>query len=154
MARHLLQRTMQVYEREKQPAVIKRAADYFRQLTEGRYTNVYVPLGDKRIEVERRDGHRFEPAYLSRGTVEQLYLAMRFALVHEYRQQVDLPLVLDDIFVNFDPERTQAALRTLADIAEEGQILFFTCHPHIAGHCLELNLQHRTLNIADTVQIR
>ncbi|MCX7571810.1 AAA family ATPase [Tumebacillus sp. DT12] len=146
VARHLLQRTMGIYEREKQPAVIKRAADYFRRLTEGRYTGVYVPLGDKRIEVERQDGHRFEPAYLSRGTVEQLYLAMRFALVHEYRQSVALPLVLDDIFVNFDPERTKAALRTLVEIAGEQQILFFTCHPHISGCLREMRAEHHLLS--------
>lgn len=132
LTRHILQRAMEVYEKEKQPGVLKKASSYLQEMTEGRYRRVLAPIGEQTLKVERRDGRRFEPAFLSRGTVEQLYLAMRFALVEEYASQVVLPLILDDIFVNFDPYRTRAAIRTLETIGEMRQVLFFTCHAHLS----------------------
>ena len=55
-------------------------------------------------------------------------------LVREFaRRGIELPVVMDDLFVNFDEERTIAAVEYLAEVASEGQqILFFTCHQHLA----------------------
>ncbi|MDT2193260.1 hypothetical protein [Paenibacillus larvae] len=68
---------------------------------------------------------------MSRGTAEQLYLSMRFALADEYRNKAVLPLILDDIFVNFDPVRTRRCLGLLKILRKDRQILLFTCHSHI-----------------------
>jgi hypothetical protein len=38
-------------------------------------------------------------------------------------------VVLDDILVNFDPERAKAACQVIMDLSERFQILFLTCHP-------------------------
>ena len=56
------------------------------------------------------------------------------ATVHELGQKgIDLPMVFDDVLVNFDQLRTEAAVDTLCEFAEENrQILFFTCHLHLA----------------------
>ena len=71
---------------------------------------------------------------LSGGTREQLFLAVRLAVVGEFtRQGIELPMILDDILVNFDQLRTETAVETLLEFAAEGQqILFFTCHLHLA----------------------
>ena len=63
-----------------------------------------------------------------------MFLAIRFALVREFaRRGIELPVVMDDLFVNFDEERTVAAVDCLIEIASEGQqVLFFTCHQHLA----------------------
>ena len=66
---------------------------------------------------------------LSRGTVDQLYLAVRLAiceLVLPPEKQV--PIVLDDALANFDDGRCALALEALARLGEERQILLFTCH--------------------------
>lgn len=69
---------------------------------------------------------------MSRGTAEQLYLAMRFGLIGEYsRRAPSLPLVLDDVVVNFDPGRLSSTLRVIGQVAQKHQILLFTCHPHV-----------------------
>ncbi|MBO8171420.1 MAG: AAA family ATPase [Bacillaceae bacterium] len=145
MTRHVMQKAMEIYEREKQPGVLKRASKYLQVMTDGRYVRILAPLGENKIEVERGDGRRLEPAYLSRGTVEQLYLAMRFALVEEYGKQALLPMILDDIFVNFDPERMKRAVRTLQEAAKERQIFFFTCHPHISRLFQEEAVTHQKI---------
>ncbi len=46
---------------------------------------------------------------------------------------IELPMIVDDILVNFDQLRTEAAVDALLAFAEEGQqVLFFTCHLHLA----------------------
>jgi len=123
------------YEAERQPEVLKLAGEYFEQMTDGRYCRVIAPLGEVRLEVERADGgERLAPAALSRGTGEQLYLAMRLALARAYgRRAVALPLVADDILVNFDNDRARATATLLHDFARDGhQVFAFTCHRHLA----------------------
>ncbi len=121
------------YEAERQPEVVRLASRYFQMMTDGRYTRVIAPLGENRLEVEQDRGDRLPPAALSRGTGEQLYLAMRLALAKVYgNQAVPLPLVADDILVNFDDDRARATAALLDLYASEGhQILAFTCHRHL-----------------------
>ena len=69
---------------------------------------------------------------LSRGAREQLYLAFRIALVEDLgERKAALPLVLDDILVNFDPARAEAALDLLARLADTHQVLALTCHERV-----------------------
>jgi uncharacterized protein YhaN len=91
-----------------------------------------VPLGEMRLEITPQHGMSRTTDVLSRGTAEQLYLSMRLAFVREYAKHAGpLPLVVDDIFVNFDPGRAQAAMKILGEIAQTHQVLVFTCHPHV-----------------------
>ena len=121
-------------ERTCQPATLATAARYLEQLTAGRYRTLWTPLGERRLRVEGEDGRALRVEELSNGTREQLFLAVRLALVREFAEQgIELPMVLDDILVNFDQSRTEAAIDTLIDFARSGQqILFFTCHLHLA----------------------
>ncbi|HJT32219.1 MAG TPA: hypothetical protein VJ783_09260, partial [Pirellulales bacterium] len=48
------------------------------------------------------------------------------------RRGIELPLVLDDVLVNFDAKRGKAAALALRDFASAGhQVLVFTCHEHL-----------------------
>ena len=122
------------YERERQPQTLQDASQLLRELTAGRYTRVWTPMDEDRLLVDEPDGRSLPVEVLSRGTREQLFLSLRLALVRLYaRRGVRLPMVLDDVLVNFDDARTKAAAGLLAQFAEEGhQLLVFTCHEHIA----------------------
>ena len=136
------------YEEERQPGVLKEATQLFSDLTRGRYRRIISPLGEDHLEVERHDGKRMTTDELSRGTAEQLYLAMRLALAKEYSERtLALPLIMDDILVNFDLPRTEAALEVLAKFAEHRQILFFTCHHHLVQLLRRQNLPFNHLEI-------
>lgn len=133
VCQHLLDQARQVYERERQPAVLREASKFFASMTGGRYVRVKVPLGEMRLEVEAENGTSSPTDILSRGTAEQLYLAMRLAFICEYAKHAGpLPLVIDDILVNFDPERAKATIAVLGQIAVTHQVLVFTCHPHVS----------------------
>jgi uncharacterized protein YhaN len=134
LCKTLLDETRKIYETERQPGVLRQASLFFKVMTEGHYIRVIAPLDGAEIQVERADGVRLPPQLLSRGTAEQLYLAMRLALVREYASTNDaLPVVFDDVFVNFDPARTRNTLQAVRELAETHQVLLFTCHPHLVN---------------------
>jgi uncharacterized protein YhaN len=139
LCRALLDETRKVYETERQPEVLRQASSFFNVMTEGRYIRVIAPLDGGEIQVERTDGVRLAPQVLSRGTAEQLYLSMRLALVREYANHVDpLPVVFDDIFVNFDPDRSRTSLKAVRELCATHQVLMFTCHPHLVKQVDEI----------------
>lgn len=127
----LIRRAKEIYERERQPGVLLRASQYMRTITDGQFVRVVSRLGEKSIFIERKSGEQIDSSLLSRGTAEQLYLAMRFALADEYSKTVVLPLIMDDIFVNFDADRLSRTLTVLTAVAQRHQIILFTCHEHV-----------------------
>ncbi|MFV1968790.1 MAG: ATP-binding protein, partial [Pirellulaceae bacterium] len=130
IAAHLIDRARMKYERERRPAVLKAAEHFFTHFTKGNYTEIRVPVDGDQFMVLAPDGSTKEVAQLSRGTAEQLYLALRFGFVREFvRHSEPLPLVFDDILVNFDPGRAHATVEALLDLSQSLQILLFTCHP-------------------------
>jgi uncharacterized protein YhaN len=84
----MLDETRKVYENDRQPDVLRHASRFFRTMSEDRYARVVAPLDGTDLQVERRDGVRLLPQLLSRGTAEQLYMAIRFALLRDYAGHV------------------------------------------------------------------
>jgi uncharacterized protein YhaN len=121
------------YERQRQPETLQEASGYLERLTQGRYCRVWTPLGEHALRVDDAEGNSLPVEVLSRGTREQLFLSLRLALASSYaRRGATLPLILDDVLVNFDAERAKAAAAVLRDFAAAGhQLLVFTCHEHI-----------------------
>jgi uncharacterized protein YhaN len=126
----LLARARRRFEEEQQPRVVQLASEHFAALTGGRYRRVFIPTGEER-ELRVGDGERdWSAAQLSRGTREQLYLAFRLAVVRDFGEtRGALPLIVDDVLVNFDPERARGAIRLLARLSTQHQVIAFTCHP-------------------------
>jgi uncharacterized protein YhaN len=134
LAERAAEQARAAYERDRQPAVLTAASEALARLTRNRYVRIWAPLGSRTLRVDDDHGRTFAVEQLSGGTREQLFLALRLGLVrHASERGVELPLILDDVFVNFDQLRTEAAFETLRDFADEGrQVLFFTCHLHLA----------------------
>lgn len=130
IAEHLLSRARERFEREQQPEVIKQAGMFFSTITKGAYSSVFKPLGEDTIFAVAEDGTRREPDHLSRGTVEQLYLSLRLGHILSHSAQNEaLPVIMDDIMVNFDPDRAATTAQTIAELSKHNQVFLFTCHP-------------------------
>jgi uncharacterized protein YhaN len=149
LARNIIGKAIEKYEQERQPGVIKEAQSFFSKMTLGRYSRIFAPLDDEsRIYVEDKDGRRKDIRGLSRGTAEQLYLSLRFGFVREFNKRAEsLPIIFDEIFVNFDPERFRAACEAIKELAKTNQILYFTCHPE------SVNLFHQIIPDSRVIEL-
>jgi len=121
-------------EQDRQPQMLQQASSLLSQLTCGKYSRIWTRLGEKALLVDDDHGHSLRVEHLSSGTREQVFLAVRLAMIQDFaRKGTELPMVLDDVTVNFDQSRTEAAAQTLMDVAKQGQqILLLTCHLHFA----------------------
>lgn len=134
LASGLLSETQERYGRERQPEVVKHASHVFSTITEGRYTGLSVPLDGGPVEAYDTTSSARKPSELSRGAAEQLYLALRIGLITRLGDVgAGLPVLMDDVLVNFDPARKRGAVDAVAELAASRQVVFFTCHPDTAA---------------------
>jgi uncharacterized protein YhaN len=129
LAHHALQKVKEDYQKTKLPAVLETSSVYFSKITEGEYQSILFTDANELV-VLKEDGTRFFPHELSRGTAEQVYLAIRLAVASNAGPE-DFPILMDDIAVNFDQKRTRRTLSLIQEIAQDRQVLFFTCHSHL-----------------------
>lgn len=117
---------------------MRRAGQLFGELTGGSFAGLCVDFdgGDRAVLRGVRPGEGATGTVgvegMSEGTRDQLYLALRLAsLERALEAQEPLPLILDDILVNFDDSRARSVLRVLRDFSERAQVLLFVHHEHL-----------------------
>ncbi|MFC5405734.1 AAA family ATPase [Cohnella soli] len=132
LSERLIARTKAVFEEEKQPEVLLRASGHFRRMTDSAYVRIVAPGETKALFAETAEKQLIDSAFLSRGTQEQLYLAMRFALCEAASPDKPLPLLLDDLFVHFDEVRLKHTIPVIEELSRTRQVLLFTCHASVA----------------------
>jgi uncharacterized protein YhaN len=119
-----------VFREKYQPEILKTASDFISKFTAGRYTQL-VFNESKHLSVKYSVSGEFIQVHesLSRGTLEQIYLALRLAVAEGIdKTKGQLPFVFDEIFVNWDEERMTRAIDTLSEIAKKRQVFYMTCH--------------------------
>ena len=125
------------FRAEHQPDLLLRAGGHLRHLTRGRYHRIQLgEPGDASFYL--RGPAAPEPRQvgkpLSQGTMEQVYLALRLAIIdHLDSGGEHLPLFMDEALVNWDASRRDRAFELLERVAEQRQVFLFTCHPAMAA---------------------
>jgi len=133
LALSLLAEARRRHEKDQQPRIIQLASRTFQELTAGRYLQIYASSEEPgSLFVCDSSGRDWPTEALSRGTREQLFFAFRLAVVEEFGEaRCPLPVIIDDILVNFDPSRARRAVQTLARLSSRHQVVAFTCHPEV-----------------------
>ena len=148
--------------------ILDRAGRMFEYLTDGEFDAIGVEdVRGRSVAVAHRSddaggGRLFVPS-LSDGTQDQLWLALRLSGVAQHLDRVGpVPIVVDDVLVNFDDDRAALALNGLADLARRTQVVVVTHHPHLVelararlGHdrVVVSELGRRPRGVAPTVQV-
>ena len=131
----LLKWAIDRYRREKQAPLLERAGVLFATLTQGAFSALRVEYDDRdqpHLTGLRRNAEQVPVPGLSTGTADQLFLALRLASVEDYLERAPgMPFVADDLFINFDDERSSAGFDVLGQLATKTQVLFFTHHRHL-----------------------
>ncbi len=126
MSLKLLKESKQKYQKKYFPRVIELAQEFFMKVTSARYVKLYLDKDQRNLVVENSLGHVFNASELSRGTSDQLYVSLRFAVGKVMAERTGLPFVLDDAFVHFDEQRLKVMLELLETMTASHQIILFS----------------------------
>lgn len=154
LAYEALNASLKEFEETRAPRILERASRLFRDVTDGAYERIFPSdasegkgrkgrgsasaSGDESrfndgaamgYLVETR-GEKKPLDALSQGTREQLYLAIRLALIEEYAvDREPLPLLADDVLVQYDDRRVEKTIEALSRFASpKQQVILMTHH--------------------------
>ncbi|MFC0242198.1 ATP-binding protein [Rhodopseudomonas telluris] len=145
----LARRVVELHRAKVQDPMVARAGELFALATAEAFAGLGIDYGDEdepRLVARRASGERVPLSGLSEGTRDQLFLALRLALL-ERRASEPLPFIGDDLLASFDERRTLATLRLLAAAGRQRQMILFTHHRHVAD--LALSLTDHQVDVID-----
>ncbi len=134
LASAVLTREIEAFRERNQGPILQRASEHFAFLTSGRYAGLRAGFGKNDEPVLRAMQGKGDVGVegLSLGTRDALYLALRLgSWQHLAKTNVSLPIVLDDVLVDFDDDRASAAIERLGEVARDMQVVLFTHHRKI-----------------------
>jgi uncharacterized protein YhaN len=135
LAGKILREQIERYRKENQGPLVKRASEHFCALTLGSFERLMTDFNEKDAPVlagVRTGGEKVYVEGMSSGTRDQLYLALRLASLEKYMESAEpMPFIVDDVLVDFDDARSQAALKALIELSEKTQVILFTHHSQV-----------------------
>lgn len=125
LAKSVLSECYELMKGSVAPRFTQNLSQNISEITGGKYTNVNFndEIG---LIVENEQGDYVPAGKLSVGTIEQLYLSLRFSMINELSNE-SLPIILDEAFAYFDDERLENFLLAMTKNNEKNQIFIFTC---------------------------
>ena len=133
-AARLLKWSIEKFRETKQGPMLSKASAIFKGLTRDSFSRLLVDSEEAtpRLFGIRPTGEQVDVAGMSEGSRDQLYLALRLAALEiQVEQGLNMPLIADDLFINFDDQRTAAGLKVLGDLSRSMQVVFLTHHDHL-----------------------
>ena len=110
------------------PELGRVASEYMAKVTGGRYADVLIDRDFSARARTQGDSVARESEYLSAGTLDLMYLAVRLAVCELAMPAGEpCPLIIDDALVNLDETRLDQAMQLLREIAKNRQVILFTC---------------------------
>lgn len=127
LAKTTIEELSQNIHQDFAPLINNRISAIIDKITKGKYSNIRI---DHQLDLgvlnpENREIVRIDS--LSGGTIDQLYFALRYGIISSISRD-NLPLILDDSFIQYDDKRLKNVLELLIDLSKERQIILFTCH--------------------------
>lgn len=151
LAATVLRRSIDRFRENSQGPVVDRAGAIFAGMTLGAFSGLRADYDDKGkaalVGIRALNGQTVNVEGMSDGTSDQLYLALRLALLESYLSEHEpIPFIVDDILIQFDDDRAVATLQALAELSKKTQVIFFTHHEHL----VELARRHVDANVQCT----
>ncbi|WP_163192504.1 ATP-binding protein [Clostridium thermarum] len=109
------------------------------KLTAGKYSEVRIAAGEN-YEINVLEQHNLRDLdYLSGGTFDQVYFALRIGICNIIFKDKPIPIFLDDAFIQYDEERLARALEFLKEYSKDYQVIVFTCRRLPIEYTINLN---------------
>lgn len=136
-AKKLLTEAIEVFEKNRQPPIAQQASSWFAQLTGHKWEGLRISLENREVNLTTNTGKQKNPALVNRSLKELAWLSLRFSFIQEFAvKNSSLPVLMDEVLPNFDPENLKRILEFLAKFAntetmQHQQVLYFTCRPEL-----------------------
>ena len=131
-------RSKMIEKAEKE--LLKPAAEILNRISGDHYKalETAADIEQTDFEIIAKNGSKYNSVeQLSRGSLEQLFLAVRISRIKEI--EPPLPIVLDDSFVNFDRSHLYNTAKLISELADRHQIFILSCHPHLISYISQLS---------------
>ena len=145
LAKEVLETAYQKMKQNVTPKLTEKLSQNINKISKGKYTKVSLNE-ENGLMVEKDNGEYIEAEKLSIGTIDQLYLSLRLAMVKELTEE-SMPIILDEAFAYYDEERLKNILNYLHTEFSNHQIIIFTCtnrEKEIAEKC---SIEHQVIQL-------
>lgn len=126
------------------PLVNNAAGEIMKQLSSGKYEKLVFDKNFNALASIKGESVSHDILSLSTGTADQIYLALRLAMVQLLLSSDEpCPIILDDVLSNFDDTRAKNALQYLYGLSKDRQVILFTCHSRetlMLSDCSDINV--------------
>lgn len=128
----ILKSSNEAFKRDFEPAVIKKANEYFSLFTQAKYDKIFIDRERNDIKISVSGLLKNPQEGFSRGTLDQLFLALRLSVIEYYEDETALPIIFDEFFSNWDNHRLEAFLKSLKHLTKNRQVIFMTCKQNVS----------------------
>lgn len=128
LARSTIDKISKNIQRDFAPKLNSMVGEIIQSITSNKYHDVKITEGLNIKVVDPRNNKLVDVEKLSCGTIDQLYFGMRLGIINIIKGENNLPLILDDSFVQYDYDRLENILKLLSKEGLKRQIILFTCH--------------------------
>lgn len=143
--KELLEKAYEQMKKSVTPKFTQNLSELIQKITDGKYQKISIHE-EKGLIVELENGEYKSANFLSVGTIDQLYLSLRLAMLDEISKE-KMPIILDEAFAYFDDERLKNSLLFLMEQVKEHQIILFTCTKREKQILDELNLDYHWIEL-------
>lgn len=141
LAKEILEEAYTEMKKNITPKFNQSLSKNIEKISNGKYKNIII---NDNITVELEDGRYVPAESLSIGTIEQIYLSLRLAIMNEITKE-KLPVMLDEAFAYYDDKRLEAALEFLSKI--DNQVILFTCTDREKSLLDKNNIQYNYISL-------
>lgn len=132
---------------EVAPLLAEKASEYLSVITSGTYNELTIdPKMRIHVRIPQTQSLSADPERsLSKGTVDQIYLSLRLAMIQTMSADAEtVPMVLDDPFAHYDDARLESAMNLMLEVGKTNQVLLFTCREDVirTAESLEIPVIH------------
>ena len=142
LAKQGLEKAQAQMQQQFAPDVSRLVSEILGQLTCGKYSQMTLNNSLKAMIVDNESGAAYDDDYMSAGTLDQIYLALRLAMVELIFSDKEYPIIcMDDALLNFDSSRMEKAAEYISTtLSKKAQVIFFTCRNTEKGCFSDSNL--------------
>ena len=145
LAKEILNNSYEEMQNSVSPKLTAELSRNISEITNGKYNN--IKFNDEQgMIVEVENGNYILAERLSSGTIDQLYLSLRLAILDSMSEE-KIPIILDEAFSHFDDKRLENILKYINNKFGDRQLIILTCNKREEEALNNLKINYNLINL-------